>query len=465
VKKSLLALLVLVLLYPALPWVLGRTIEQRVDAYTDQLQDQMPYMSIIQTRFTRGWFTSDEEITIGGGTPVPGLPGGALTIHNVIHHGPICGFDCLGLARVDTHFVFPPGAQASIAKIFGKAEPVTIQTRLHLQGGLTTTLASPPLADVTLDDGSRVTSSGFTFTVEQAAQAERLAMRGNLAQIRYRNHKGMQIELDGAAFTSDSQRLLRSLYSGDAAFNVEKIAVSGLPQGAATLSDMHLTTRSSAAAGFLTVTIAFGSGHIETKPLTLTSTDFDFSYRHLDTEALESLTAALGLVNHDGAIAPADRGEKLAAVLRDKAPALLLQAPEFTVDKIRLRNDAGALQITGSLKLVGFAAADLGPDAGLKALLQKLHAEVDLACDQAFLASLPNGAGLSAQLQSFVQQGLATLEHGQFHSKLVFADGKLTFNGQSPPTPAAPPTPGAPPAPAAPPTPARPQRTAPTATQ
>ena len=59
-KKSLLALLVLVLLYPALPWGLGRTIEQRVDAYTDQLQDQMPYMSIIQTRFTRGWFTSDE---------------------------------------------------------------------------------------------------------------------------------------------------------------------------------------------------------------------------------------------------------------------------------------------------------------------------------------------------------------------------------------------------------------------
>jgi uncharacterized protein YdgA (DUF945 family) len=458
VKKFLLALLVLVLLYPVVPWVLGRSIEQRVAAYTDQLQDQMPYLSIIQTRFTRGWFTSDQEITIGGGTPVPGLPGGALTIHNVIHHGPICGFGCLGLARVDTHFVFPPGAQASIAKIFGKAEPVTIQTRLHLQGGLTTTLASPPLADVALDDGSRVTSSGVTFTVDQAAQAERLAMRGNLAQIRYRDRRGMQLELDGAAFTSDSQRLLRSLYSGAAAFNLEKFAVSGLPQGAAALSDLHLTTRSSADAGFLTVTIAFGTGHIETKPLTLTATDFDFSYRHLNAEALESLTAALGLVNHDAAIAPADRGEKLAAVLRDKAPALLLQAPEFTVDKIRVRNDAGALQITGALKLVGFVAADLAPDAGLKALLQRLHAEFDLACDQAFLVSLPNGAGLSAQLQSFVPQGLATLEHGQFHSKLVFADGKLTFNGQAPPATAAPP------APATPVLPGRPQRTAPAVT-
>jgi len=458
VKKFLLALLVLVLLYPALPWFLGRTIEQRVGAYTDQLQEQMPYVSIIQTRFTRGWFTSDEEITIGGGAPVAGLPGGGVTIHNVIHHGPICGFACLGLARVDTHFVFPTAAQASIAKTFGKAEPVTIQTRLHLGGGLTTTLASPALADVTLDDGGHLTSSGFTFTVEQAAQAQRLAMRGDLAQIRYRDHRGLQIELDGAAFTSDSRRLLRSLYSGDAAFNLEKFAVSGLPQGAVTLNDLHLTTRSSADAGFFTVTIAFGSGPIASKPVTLTSTDFDFSYRHLNTEALESLTAALGLVNHDSAIPPADRGQKLAAVLRDKAPALLLQAPEFTVDKIRLHNDTGALQITGKLHLVGFDAADLGPEAAPKALLQKLHAEFDFTCDQAFLASLPNGAVLSAQLQSFAQQGLATLEHGQFHSKIVFADGKLTFNGQASPMPVAPPT-----TTALPPPPARPTK-APTVT-
>jgi uncharacterized protein YdgA (DUF945 family) len=468
VKKFLLALLVLVLLYPAVPWVLGRTIEQRVAAYTDQLQEQMPYVSIIQTRFTRGWFTSDQEITLGGGAPVPGLPGGVVTIHNVIHHGPICGFACLGLARVDTHFVFPAGAQASIAKVFGKAEPVSIQTRLHLLGGLTTTLASPPLADVALDDGGHVASSGLTLTIDEAAAAERLAMRGNLAQLRYRGHGGVEIELDGAAFSSNSQRLLRSLYSGDAAFNLEKFALSGLPQGAATLNDLHLTTRTRADAGLLTVSIAFGSGPIATKPLRLASTEFDFSYRHLNAEALESLTAALGLVNHDGAIAPADRGQRLAAVLRDKAPALLLQAPEFTVDKIRLRNDTGALQITGSLRLVGFVAADLAPAADPKALLQKLRVDVDLACDQAFLASLPNGALLTAQLQAFVQQGLATRDNGQFHSKLEFAAGKLTFNGRAPPTPptpVAPPSPVAPTTPATPATPARTPRTASTVTR
>jgi len=446
VKKVLIAVVVILLLYPAAPWLLGRTIEQRVDEYTDQMQQQMPYLRIIQTQFTRGWFTSEETITIGGGTALTGLADSPVTIHNLIRHGPICGLACIGLARVETHFVFPAAAQASIAKIFGKAEPVTIETRLHLAGGVTTTLASPPLADVRVGDGGTLASSGFAFTVEQGAGAERLAMRGNLAQVRYRGSRSLDVELDGAAFESHSQRLLRSLYTGDAAFTVAKLALTGLPQGDLSLGELHVTTRSGADAGFLTLTVSVGSGQIATKPLTLASTDFDFSYRHVDAEALESLTAALGAVNHAGAMQPTQRGAELAAVLRDKAPALLLRNPEITIDRIRLRDSAGALLITGSLSLAGFVAADLGPDADPKALLQKLHASFDLECDQAFLASLPNGAILTMQLQALVQQGLATLERGQFHSKLEFADGKLTLNGHAPPLPPALRTPPAPPA-------------------
>ncbi len=448
-KKFLIALLLVVLLYPAIPWLLGRTIEQRVGEYTEQIQQQLPYVSIVQTQFTRGWYSSTQDITIGGAAPVVGVPGSQVTIHNVIHHGPICGLACIGLARVETHFVFPATAQASVAKIFGKAEPVTIETRLHLLGGLTTTLASPPLSDVALDGGARVTSSGLSFTVEQGARADGLAMHGDLAQIRYRDRGATAIELDGASFESHSQRLLRSLYAGDGAFTVHKLAVDGLPQGSFSVSDLHVTTRTSAeadakaggAAGFVAVTVQFGTGEIATKPLTLTSTDFDFSYRHLNADALESLTAALGAVNHDAATLPAQRGEKLAAVLRDKAPALLLQDPVFTVDRLHMQDAGGALLVTGSVRLAGFAAADLGPAAEPKALLQKLQVSLDLTCDQAFLASVPNGPVLTAQLQAFVQQGLATLEHGQFHSKLAFADGKLTFNGQPPPTPATPPAP------------------------
>jgi len=447
VKKLLIAVLVLVLLYPLLPWVLGRTIEQRVGAYTDQLQDQMPYMTIVQTHFTRGWFSSDQDITIGGAGPVTGTPGSQLTIHNVIHHGPICGLGCIGLAHVETHFVWPAAAQASVTKVFGQAEPVTIQTRLHLLGGITTTLASPPLADVVVDADTHLTSSGFTFTIDQGAAADKLSMHGELPKISYRGGK-LELELDGAAFASHSQRLLRSLYRGESVFALPKLAATG-PQGSVTIDDVHLTTRSSDAVGFYTLSVQIGSGAIVTQPLTLTSTDFDFSYRHLPTDALESLIAALGAVNHDGATAPVERAAKLTAVLRDKAPPLLLQQPEFTLDRFRLRDAAGGLLVTGSVRLVGFVAADLAPDADPKALLRRVRVAIDLSGELAFLESLPNGATLSAQVQSFAQQGLATVDKGHFHSKVEFADGKLTFDGQPAPMGPGAALPGAPPAPPA----------------
>ncbi len=443
-KKVLIAALVVVLLYPVVPWVLGRTIEQRVGEYTDQLQRQLPYVSIVQTRFTRGWYSSEQDITIGGATPALGLAGASLTIHNVIHHGPVCGLTCIGLARVETHIEFAPATQASIVSLFGKAEPVAIETRLHLLGGITTTVTSPPLPDVALDDGTHLASSGGSFSIDQGAHGDRLAMHGNLTHLSVHERGALRVELSGAAFESHAERLLRSLYVGDGALTLAKFSLEGLPQGALSVTDLHVTSKTSAEAGFVTVAIQFGTGQIATKPLTLASTDFDFSYGHMNADALESLTAGLVAVNHDATIPPAEHGEKLAAVLRDKAPALLQQDPVFTVDRIRLRNAAGALLVTGSLRLPGFVAADLRSDDSPKALLQKLKVAFDLAVDQPFLASLPNGEALTAQLQAFVRQGLASVDHGQFQSKLVYADGKATFNGQVLPTaPTAAPVPAA----------------------
>jgi len=434
VKKVLIAVVLALLCYPLIPWVLGRTIEQRVGAYTDQLQERLPYVRIEQTRYTRGWYRSEQDLRIGGATPALGLSGASVTIHNVIHHGLWCGLTCVGLARIETHLEFPAATQASLVKLFGKTEPLSVQTRLHLFGGLTTTLTSPPLPDVALDDGTHVASSGGAFSIDQGAHADRLAMRGHLLRLSVHGRGALRVELGDALFESHAERLLRSLYVGDGAFTLAECTLAGLPPGTVRVTDLHATSKTSAEAGFATVAIRFGTGQITSKPLTLAATDFDFSYGHLNAEALESLTAGLVAVNRDTTLPAAAHGAQLAAVLRDKAPALLAQDPVFTVDRIRLRNAAGALLVTGKIRLPGFVAADLAADADPKALVQKLQVAFDLAVDQAFLASVPNGAALTAQLDNFVQQGLATLDHGQFHSQFAFAGGKATFNGRSAPT-------------------------------
>jgi len=54
-----------------------------------------------------------------------------------------------------------------------------------------------------------------------------------------------------------------------------------------------------------------------------------------------------------------------------------------------------------------------------------------LTLDDAFLASLPDGAKLSAQLQPLVDQGLLSHDNGKFHTKFLFRQGSATFNGKS----------------------------------
>ena len=162
-KISIGVIAALVVLYPLASWLIGFSIERRFDDALVQVRERAPYATVVEHHFRRGWYTSQAEMTFEFLNDLPAaVPGAAataaaplrMTVRNVIHHGPICGADCVGLARVDTRFVFSDQVQSAIAKIFGPLDPLTMRSRLGFLGGGSILLSSPPANDAKLDDGA-----------------------------------------------------------------------------------------------------------------------------------------------------------------------------------------------------------------------------------------------------------------------------------------------------------------------
>lgn len=442
-KKLLLTVVVLVLLYPAVPWLLGRAIESRVTEISNELPEQAPYLTVVESHYQRGWYTSQQDVTLealGGMTPgqvaaaALANPSGKplrFTIHNVIHHGLVCGATCFGLARVDSTPVFSDELKAQIEKIFGSADAVTVTTRLHLFGGFTTQVSSPAIKDVDVGGDGKLSSDGFVFTIDESGHGDHFKSHGSAPHIVYSGPAGAKIEISGMGFDGSSKRVLRTLYAGDANFVIKSLSTSGDSSKALTVSDFAVTSLTKASDGYLEAVVTIGTGAVVTAPLTLKSAHFDITFKHLQMEALEKLTAALRDLRADKTVDPNERTQKTLGILQTQGADLLTHQPELGIDRISLANADGDLLITGGLRLQDFTAADIAPGADPKRLVQKVDIDLDFSCDEAFLKTLPGaGAGLGSQLQAFVQQGLATLANGKYHTKIVFHQGQATFNGK-----------------------------------
>jgi len=62
-KKIIVAVVVLLLALVVAPWGVGRVVEKRVDDGLDQLVKQAPYLTIVERKWTGGWFRSEQEVT------------------------------------------------------------------------------------------------------------------------------------------------------------------------------------------------------------------------------------------------------------------------------------------------------------------------------------------------------------------------------------------------------------------
>jgi uncharacterized protein YdgA (DUF945 family) len=422
---------VIVALYPITAWLMGYAIERRIDEFQQHLNDQNPYVKVSGVSFHRGWFSSDQELTLEPAQLALGAGTLRVTVHNTIHHGPICGMTCIGLARVDSHLVFNEELQARVAAIFGGAEPLSIKSRLGLFGGGSTHVSSPAFKDAVIS-GASLASDGIAADSHYTANVDSYSTRASAPRLSYTGKDGKRFEVSNVAIDVHSKRALRTLYTGDSSFSIGKIAYgSTVGSGAFTAADVRVNSHSEIANGFLQDAVKYDLGAVQAGPVALTSTKMDIAFRHLDADSLERLTAQLREVNRDATITPQDRSATMLGAIKAPMMSLLGKQPEIGIDRIVIATAAGSSSITGSIKFKQLIAGDFDGDAGAKALIKKVDVDLDVSIDDAFLNSLPGGQSSIARLQPFVSQGLATHDNGKFHTIVGFHDGQATFNGKS----------------------------------
>lgn len=430
-KKSLVIVgVVVAVLYPITAWLMGYAIERRIDEFQQQLNDQNPYVKVSGVSFHRGWFTSDQELTLEPARLPFATESLRVTVHNTIHHGPICGLACIGLARVESHLVFNEELQAHVAAIFGGAEPLSISSRLGLFGGGSAHVSSPAFKDAVIS-GATLASDGIVADNHYTGNLDTYSTQASAPHLSYAGKDGKRFEVSNVAVDVHSKRALRTLYAGDSSFSIGRIMYGNTAgPGVFTAADVRVNSHAEVAAGFMQADGKYNLGVVQAGPVTLTSTKMDISFRHLDADSLERLSAQLREVNRDVTIAPQDRSAAMLGAIKAPMMSLLEKQPEIGIDQIVIATAAGSSAISGSIKFKQLVAADFDGDTGAKALIKKVDVDLDVSIDDAFLNSLPGGQSSTARLQPLVSQGLATHDNGKFHTIVGFHDGQTTFNGK-----------------------------------
>jgi uncharacterized protein YdgA (DUF945 family) len=450
-KTGTWSIVALVVLYAAAAWLMGYSIEGNIDSAIAQLHERAPFVTVSERRFKRGWFRSEQDLTLElfrdtlGSMPGRiGTPGGAIgplrfTVHSEIIHGPICGVTCIGRARIESRFVLEGEAGQKLATLFGGAEPLQAQTLLGLFGGTTTTVISPAFPDKKLDDGSTISWGGLTATTASDAQADVVTLHGAAPRVALMAADGKRFEATSLSIDSNSRRALRSLYAGDGGIAIGKLSFVAGPTGV-TINDLRSESHGTVSDGFMTLKLETGTSTITTEPLTLTGVHVDFTLRHLDLDSLEAFLAALRDTNQPPSTTPAQRAQAAQQVFAQQGLALLSHAPELGLDRISAAAAGGEVLLTGTIRLAGTTPADFAAGANPATLISKLEADLDLSADDAFLKALPGpGATLEPRVQSLVASGLVTRTGGKLRTKIAYRNGQTTFNGQAfqpPPPPA-----------------------------
>jgi uncharacterized protein YdgA (DUF945 family) len=472
-KKIFIAVAILLLLYPVVPWLMGFAIEQRIGGLADQGQLMVPQLHLIEksrhgvitsdedssyelgstlkiTRhYHRGWYSSVDEATVEmAGAALDALPtlkpavatltgGGSghaplrFSLRTVIRHGPLCGSKCFALAGAETRVIFTGPLQASLAERLGNEQPMTIRTRLAFTGGGSATMSSPAFQQAQVSQDARLSWGGIDGTMHYGPRQDWYDIAATAPSLRLEGTKGT-LQIDEMSIDARSKRLLRTLYEGDSRIEIKRLSVMGGTDKAqeVTINDLLLVNGNHAQDGFMNVNYQLGAGAIVTQPLTLSSEHLDITWKHLGIETLESVITTIRTAGQDqnDKLTPSARAQKMMAAIKQPLEALLIEQPEMDVDRLSAASAQGQALVTGVIRLVGVGTGDLDAPA---LLLRKLDVRLDIAIDEAFLSSLPGpGANALTQLQPMIDQGYITRANGALRTQILFRGGQPTFNGK-----------------------------------
>jgi len=468
-KKLVSVVVVLVLVLVVAPWGIGKLAESRVTQGLDKLVEVAPYLKVVESKYTAGWFRSEQDVTFelfgdlaralehppvaaanashegfihtaaevvadpeeeaaaSNETPPPvAAPPTPLRIvvHNEILHGPVLWLSGFGIANVKSNIVWPAEVQKELLKIFGDDQPFKVSTRIGFFGGGTTTFAMDKRI-IRPEPGSEVSWDDFRASISYSGDADRYKLDGKWPRFEVQDADGTHVLMTDLSMDADATRIVGDLYDTDGQFALDSLDIVGKDKESVAVKDVLYRFDTDKHGDFVDMAFKFGTGSIIAREFTLKEAHYDFSLRHLHAETLEKLLAEMKKVYTQPMVTPADIAAAVVSPYKEQGVALMKYDPEIAVDRIMVATPEGDGTVKGLIKFKGLTAEDF--ENGAMSLIPKIVAEFDVDVSEDMLVKL---SGSATAAGAAIDMGYAKRKDGHLISHIEFKDGALTINGK-----------------------------------
>lgn len=444
-KVTIIAAAVVVLAagYPATAWFLGKQIEKIHTGANADLA-AVPFFKLVQHDYERSLFSANETITIELSTgllnllsqeeePAPQSPL-RITMKNHIQHGPLIGFSVLA-GRTDSTIEFEGPFQQAVLAAFGGKPMVSAQTFYGFQGGGRSTVSIPAFSN-TGGEGEQITISGdaLEFTVNFTRSMAQYTFQGNMPRFEIVTPDKGGVKILGMKMEGNQQRIFPDtpmMYSGTQQLSLAELSIDpgteADPEKVQKISikEFNYDVQIPVAGDFVDIIAKMGSKAFLIGEQDYGPVNYDISLKHLPARKLTTLhqqmmTAAYA--EGDVSQTPQHMAQVFAS-MKEQWIDFLLDAPEFSLDRISFRTPEGEeAKLSASIRLDDAKAEDF---ANPLMLLPK----IDFAADIALPVELSSALGRNEQIvHNLVQQGYASVDNGLFKSKVAFKAGNLLVN-------------------------------------
>jgi len=482
-RKIIAIVVVLLLLLVVAPWGVGRLAEKRIDAGLDQLQQQLPYITVVERKWTGGWFRSEQEVTFElfsawthGQAPktvredraaatflpvaakpaqppapmeepapeadaskpqlpvIPKIPQLRFTVHNEILHGPVLWPFGLGIARMNSKFIMSDDIRKFLVEHLGTDEPVRVSTRIGFFGGATTSFSGDGRTIKIKDTPGTLSYDDFDLSVGYTKHLDRTSVDGKWPRLEFADpDKGEKILVKNMTLDGDSKRALGDLYAGDFKFHVGELRVTGADKAETLVEDLHYGGVVDVNDEFMNMSLQLGTGNVRNKELTDLKLDineihYDFSFRRLHAATVQKMIDSMKKIYSQPM--PTDDmagwNEAFAKPFKEYALQLLQHDPEFVFDRVGIVTPEGEGVIKSVIKLKGVTEADFANENKM-GLIPKVDADLTIEVAQKLIEKIPNGnTGAGAAIDG----GYAKRDGEKLVSHIEFRHGELKINGK-----------------------------------
>ena len=357
------------------------------------------------------------------------LPPLRITVKNHIKHGPLIGSSILA-GHADTTVEFEgPLQQTALAAL-------SAQTFYDFQGGGRSTVSIPAFSS-TGGEGEQITVSGdaLEFTVNFTKNMAQYTFQGNVPRYEITTADKGGVKLLGLKMEGKQQRIFPDapmLYAGSQQVSLAELSIdpgtNAAPDGAPKISmrELNYDVQIPVSGDFVDIIFKMGSKAFLLGEQDYGPVNYDVSLKHLPARKLAALhQKMMEAVYAEGDVSQTPQHmAQVFASMKEQWIDFLLDAPEFSLDRISFRTPEGEeAKLTASIRLDDAKAEDF---ANPLMLLPKIDFAADIALPVELFGAL---AERNEQIvHNLVQQGYASVDNGLFKSKVVFKAGNPLVN-------------------------------------